>query len=152
MATVNQQPQVDIRDLREEDIDAVLAIDQKVAGDDRATTYAISPSSDIAGELDVSVVAEVSGKVVGFLLGQLADSRYETADTAWLRLIGIAPDYQRLGIGSRMMQAFLERCRRKKVQSVRIMISWNDWWMLSFVGSLGFTRAERVEYFKTIDY
>lgn len=152
MAAAKQQPQVDIRDLREEDIDAVLAIDQKVTGSDRAITYATSPSSDIAGEVDVSVVAEVSGNVVGFLLGQLADSRYELADRAWLQLIGIDPDYQRLGIGSRMMQAFLERCRRKKVQSVRIMISGNDWWMLSFVGSLGFTRAERVEYFKPIEY
>lgn len=152
MTEAKRQPQAGIRDLREEDIDAVLAIDQKVTGEDRAVTYATSPTSYIAGELDVSVVAEVSGQVIGFLLGELADSRYETADTAWLQLIGIDPDYQRLGIGSRMMQAFLERCRQNKVQSVRIMISANDWWMLSFVGSLGFARAERVEYIKAIDY
>lgn len=150
MAGAKGQPQVEIRDLSEEDIDAVLAIDQKIS--DRASTYATSPTSDIAGELDVSVVAETAGQVVGFLLGQIADSRYETADIAWLRLIGIEPDYQRRGIGSRMVAAFLERCQQKKAQSVRIMVGTNDRWMLSFVGSLGFTRAERVEYIKRIEY
>ena len=150
-AAAEQRPQVNIRGIMEEDIEGVLAIDRKITGSKRAMTYATTPSSYVGGELEASVVAEASGQIVGFLLGRITDSPYGVADAAWLQLIGIDPGYQRQGIGSRLVQAFTERCRQKGVRSVHIMVSWHDWWLLSFLRSLGFARGEMAEFIKPIE-
>ena len=149
-ATSEQRPQVNIRQATKDDIEGVLAIDKKITGTDRAVTYSYTPGSYVGGQLEVSVVAEAGGEIVGFLLGQMTDSPERLGDTVLVRLIGVDPRYQHQGIGTKLVQAFTELCRRKGVQSVRIMVSWYDWWLLSFLSSLGFVRGEMCEFIKTI--
>ncbi|MBI4267793.1 MAG: GNAT family N-acetyltransferase [Chloroflexi bacterium] len=150
--TENKSPlTVKIREMREEDIDGVLAIDRKIVGDNRALTYTETPTSYLGGELDVSTVAEVGGKIVGFLFGRIVDSPQGRADTALLELIGVDPDYRRRGIGSRLVQVFVESCNQKGVDSVRMMVSWYDWWLLSFLRSQGFSRGEMAEFVRLIE-
>ncbi len=151
MTAAEQRPQVDIREMTEEDIEGVLAIDRKITGSNRAMTYATLPSSYVGGALDVSVVAEAGGQIVGFWFGRITDSPRGRADTALLELIGVDLGYQHQGIGTRLAQAFMEQCRRKRVRSVRTIVSWHDWWLLSFVRSLGFIRGEMAEFVKPIE-
>ena len=151
MAAAEQKPGVDIREMTEDDIEGVLAIDRKITGSSRATTYASMPTSYVGGELDVSVVAESGGEIVGFLFGRITDSPYGQADAASLELMGVDPAYQRQSVGSGLVQAFMEGCRRKDVRSVHIMVSWHDWWLLSFLRSLGFARGEMAEFVKRIE-
>ena len=94
---------VTIRRMREEDIEGVLAIDRKIVGKERATTYDTMPRNYVGGELDVSVVAEVKGEIVGFLLGRMTESSFEAGNCFLLDLIGVDPDYRRQGIGRRMV-------------------------------------------------
>ena len=151
MTAAEQRPQVDIREMTEEDIEGVLAIDRKITGSNRAMTYATIPSSYVGGELDVSVVAEAGGQIVGFLFGRITDSPRGLADVALVELIGVDPGYQRQGIGTSLVQAFMEHCRHKGARSVHAMVSWHDWWLLSFLGSLGFTRGAMAEFVKPIE-
>lgn len=146
-----ERPQVSIRDMREEDIGSVLDIDRRITGSRRAITYAAVPSSYVGGELEASMVAEASGRIVGFLLGRITDSPRGLADSAWVQLIGVDPSYQRQGVGTRLVQAFMARCREKGARSVHIMVSWHDWWMLSFLRSVGFARGEMAEFIKPIE-
>jgi ribosomal protein S18 acetylase RimI-like enzyme len=150
-AAAEQNPQFVIRQITEDDIEGVLAIDRGITGNDRALTYASAPNSYVGGELGVSMVAEAEGKVVGFLLGQITDSPFGRSDTAMLLLMGVDPGFRRRSIGSRLVQAFEERCRQKSVHSVHVMVSWQDWWMLSFIKSLGFTLGEIAEFMKTVE-
>ena len=146
-----QKPQVIIRQITEDDIEGVLAIDRGITGGDRALTYASAPNSYVGGELGVSVVAEADGRVVGFLLGQITDSPFGRSDTALLLLMGVDPGYRRRSIGSRLVQAFEECCRQKGVRSVHVMVSWQDWWLLSFIKSQGFSLGEIAEFMKTLE-
>ncbi len=150
-AQTKQLPQVNIRRMTEEDIEGVLAIDRKIVGSSRATTYTTAPSSYVGGELDVSVVAEAGGQIVGFLLGRITHSPYGLADAASLEMIGVDPEYRRRGIGTGLARAFNEHCKQKGVRSVRAMVSWHDWWLLSFLRSLGFSRGEMAEFTKSIE-
>ncbi len=150
MAT-KQRPEVVIRQIKEEDIEGVLAIDRKITGDDRALTYAPAPDSYVGGELQMSVVAEAEGQIVGFLLGRITDSPFGQADTALLLLLGVDPEYRRQGIGTRLVQVFTERCQQKEVRSMHVMVSWYDWWLLAFLRSLEFARGEMAEFIKTIE-
>ena len=63
---------ITIRPMEPEDIDTILEIDRKISGQQRAITYADLITGDLGGELDLSFVAEVSGKVGGFILARHA--------------------------------------------------------------------------------
>ena len=59
---------VNIRRMGRRDIDAVLDIDRKISGGRGLITYRDMVAADPGGALDLSFVAEVDGKVVGFIL------------------------------------------------------------------------------------
>ena len=143
--------EVNIRVMTDDDIEGVLSIDRKITGSDRAVTYATIPGSYVGGELDISVVAEADGEIVGFLLGRITDSPYGHADAAWLEVIGVDPSFQRRGLGTRLVQGFTERCRQRRVRSVHILVSWHDWRLLSFLRSLRFARGEMAEFIMPIE-
>jgi hypothetical protein len=52
---------VTIRETTEEDIDAILAIDKKIVGDDRAITYRDPIGFYLGGEFGMSFAAEADG-------------------------------------------------------------------------------------------
>jgi N-acetylglutamate synthase-like GNAT family acetyltransferase len=130
----------------EEDVTGILDIEREVSGTSRAATYAPVPDSCIGGEVDNSLVAEDEGRIVGFVLGRIVRSPVELSNVAWIELIGVVPGYQRQGVGRRMVQAWMERCREKGIKKVHIMVNWRDWWMLSFFESMGFSRGDLVDF------
>lgn len=139
------KPTVRIRQMEEEDLEGVLEIERATRGGHRAATYAPVPDSCIGGEVDNSVVAEEDGQVVGFVLGRIVRSPLELRDVAWIELIGVLPGFHRRGIGTKMVEAWTERCRKKGIKKVHIMVNWRDWWLLAFFESLDFARGELVD-------
>lgn len=136
---------ITVRPMAEGDLDAVQAIDKAMVGPQRAATYA-NPVVAYGGEIEDSVVAEVRGQVVGFVLGRLAESQYGKRDAAWVELVGVHQDFQGQGVGRALMKGFISECRRRGVRSIHIMVNWGDDRMKSFVSALGFNRGELVEY------
>lgn len=132
--------------MRAEDVEGILAIEREATGSSRAVTYAPVPDSCIGGDVDNSIVAEVGDKIVGFVLGRVVSSPTELRDVAWIELIGILPEYQRKGIGKRMIEAWKKACRKKGIKKVHIMINWRDWWLLSFLESIGFSRGDLIDF------
>jgi hypothetical protein len=54
--------------LEPEDISAILEIDRKITGEQRAITYRDLLQEALGGQMDVSFVAEMDDKMVGFVL------------------------------------------------------------------------------------
>jgi ribosomal protein S18 acetylase RimI-like enzyme len=140
-----------IRKMEEDDIGSVLEIDRKISGKDRASTYTTMPTNYVGGELDISVVAEVDGKIVGFLLGRVTSSPTEMGESYLLELIGVDPEYRRQNLGKQLVKAFEQYCMEKGAASIRVLVSWHDWWLLSFLRSLDFSRGEMTEFVKSLD-
>ena len=74
------------------------------------------------GQAVVSLVSEVSGKVVGHIMF----SKVSLSGSPDLRIVGLAPmavlpEYQKSGIGSLMVQAGLEKCRKLRYQAVVVL-------------------------------
>ena len=141
---------INVRKMEEKDIESVLDIDRKIVGPDRATTYTMTPTSYVGGELDISVVAEAEGKIVGFLLGRVTDSPYNIGDSFLLELIGVDPAYKRQGVGKILVEAFEKVCRARGAKTIRAVVSWHDWWLLSFLKSLDFSHGEMCEFVKPL--
>ena len=150
-AAKKKKLEVNIREMKEEDIKAVLAIDRKITGQDRALTYTLIPMSFLGGQLAMSVVAEVEGKIVGFLFGQMVGSNYELGDIAVAQIIGVDPDYLHQRIGTRLVEAFMAFCKKQGIDKVHAMLSVHDWWMISFLRSMNFSHGEMVDFVKSSD-
>ena len=144
--TTERKTGVNIREMSVEDVEGILDIEKRVTGSNRAPTYAPVPDSCIGGEVENSLVAELDDRIVGFLLGRIARSPTALLDVAWIELIGVLPEHHRKSIGTRLVEAWRERCRQKGIKKVHVMISWRDWLMLSFFESLGFTRGELTDF------
>jgi N-acetylglutamate synthase-like GNAT family acetyltransferase len=135
-----------IRAMNEEDVEGILEIERASKGRHRASTYAPAPDSSIGGEIDNSMVAEDAGRVIGFVLARAVRSPADLGEVAWIEFIGIHPDRQGQGIGTKLVEAWRDRCRQRGVKKVHMMLNWRDWWMQSFFESLGFSRGELVDF------
>jgi ribosomal protein S18 acetylase RimI-like enzyme len=88
-----------IRDMTREDISNVVAIDAEVSSIKSPVSESGVIDSYVTSELGLSCVAEVSGQIVGYILGRLAYTPAPDSESAWIQLIGISPEYRRQGIG-----------------------------------------------------
>ena len=155
-----EKGEVNIRPMERRDIDAVLAIynkirEERMAGikQSRLTysatlTYDQVASTDPGGPLDLSFVAEVNGQVVGFAWGRLAYVGIPIEEVGLIHMLIVDPDYQRRGIARRLVNALTERCQAKGVNAIRAITDERDWELGNFFQSLGFHRSELAIYLK----
>ncbi|MGD0915125.1 MAG: hypothetical protein ABSB22_01595 [Thermodesulfobacteriota bacterium] len=81
---------VKIRLLEKEDLEAIVEIDEKVLGENRRSHWErkLELMNDKASQ--VSLVAELEGKVVGFILGDVSGWEFGVPDIiAWIGTISV---------------------------------------------------------------
>jgi predicted N-acetyltransferase YhbS len=139
-----------IRPMEHEDITAVLNVDRSVSGVKRAITYTDLITGDLGGVLDLSVVAELNGEVVGFILARHALIGEPFYEVGFIQIIGINPDQWKQGIARKMVDGLLERCRTKGLKTVRIMLNERDNQLQGLFSHLGSRRGHLVDFNKTL--
>lgn len=136
---------VEIREIMEEDLEAILELDRKLVGKQRSATYKNPISTYLGGDFGLSFVAVDNKKIVGFVMGQV-----EGPGKGWIQTIAIDPEHRRQDVGAKLVEALLARCRSRGMDTVHIAANWRDSGMLSFLNSLGFTRGDMVELEKSL--
>lgn len=144
MATVKTDKGVTIRPMKEEDVNDLLSINDRIQ--DRAITYDPVPDSCIGGDIKASIVAERDGEVVGFVLGRIAPSQFELDDVAWVEMIGILPPYRGKGLGAQLVESWKKHCQEKGISKVYVMVNQRDTRLQKLFESHGFSRGELVNY------
>ena len=139
-----------IRPMEHEDITAVLAIDRSITGMRRAITYTDLITGDLGKVLDLSIVAEAGGEVVGFILARHAFVGGAFTEAGFIQILGVAPEHWRKGIATKMVNALLERCRSKGLKTVRILVDEEDSQLQNFFSRMDFSRGHLVDYTKTL--
>ena len=151
--------EVKIRVLGENDLDAVVEIDKKVLGDERRAYWKRKMAyADIYPR--PALVAELEGKVVGFIMGYVSGWEFGVPDTiGWIDTLGVDPEYQRRGIGRALFNALIEnfkhsgrekssgvdgaeKTRIEGVNVVYTLTNWNDWDLMQFYNAMGFKKGE----------
>lgn len=135
-----------VRPMREDDLDAIVDIDTRVLGEKRRDYWhtKIVKQKDSRPE-DVSLVAELDGKVVGFILGGISGWEFKVpSNIGWIDTIGIDPDYQNRGIARLLTNKLIENFKKHKVDTVYTLVNWNDWDLLQFFHKMGFTRGDMI--------
>jgi predicted N-acetyltransferase YhbS len=136
---------VGIRGLRKEDLDAIAEIDQKVLGENRRNYWERKLELMDNKSSQVSLVAEVGGKVVAFILGDVSGWEFGVPETiGWIDTIGVEPDYQKKGLATALAHELVNNLRAMGVKTIYTLVSWNDWDLLQFFHAIGFTRGDMI--------
>jgi GNAT superfamily N-acetyltransferase len=90
-------------------------------------------------------VAEVGGRVVGFILGDIRGAEYALPLSGWIDIMGVDPEYQGKGIGHRLLEAFIQGCRSRGLKA-RAIVREGDSQLQGFLTQMGFRRGELVEF------
>lgn len=98
--------------------------------------------SDHCNAIDegLSLVAEVEGRVAGFVIGD----RY--AEDVYLHELDVGRDYQRRGIGAILVRGFIDLARTQRAPSIYLSTFRDPPWNAPFYRKLGFEDVPRTDY------
>ena len=134
-----------IRALQKEDLDAIVEIDEKVLRESRKDYWERKLEALGTKSAQTSFAAEVQGKVVGFILGDISGWEFGVPDTiGWIDTIGVDPAYQKKGIATALANELIRGLKGVGVKTIYTLVSWNDWDLLQFFHAMGFGRGDMI--------
>lgn len=143
-----------IRDMRPDDLDAVVQLDKQIFGEARRDYFARRLASlDVSSPPGhtIALVAEEGDALVGFVMGTLTTGEFGfTEVTALVDSIAVHPAWRRRGIARQLANALVAESAARGAQDVYTLVNWNSWDMLKFFDSVGFDLAQTVPLRKRI--
>jgi len=137
--------EVKIRVMKYEDLDAIIEIDARVLGQARPEYWRLKV--ELAEKRAMaSLVAEVEGRVVGFILGDASGWEYGVPDTVgWIDTIGVLPEYQKKGVARALMTEMISNLKKVGVEKIYTIVDWRSWDLLKFFNSMNFKKGEMIQ-------
>ncbi len=135
-----------IRVMEKEDLDFIVDIDTKVLGETRRDYWLTKVVKEAESRpQDASLVAEIDGKVIGFILGEISGWEFKVPNNiGWIDTIGIDPDFQNRGIAKELANLCVQNLRKHGVDTIYTLVNWNDWDLLQFFHAMGFSRGDMI--------
>ena len=134
-----------IRPMVPTDLDRIVDIEIKVLGKERTEYWELKFASLEKRSRVSSLVAEIDGTVVGFIIG--GASRWEFGvpeHIGWIDTIGVDPDNQRKGIAKTLFTEMTRRLKKEGVDTIITFVTRRDWVLLKFFNSMGFQKGDMV--------
>jgi ribosomal protein S18 acetylase RimI-like enzyme len=147
----NRSDEIAVRVIRKDDMNRVVQIDAKITSRERGEYYERKFAQALSGvqHLAASLVAELGGKVVGFMMGDLYLGEFGIPETtATIDTVGVDPDFQGRGVATALMEQFVDNMKAAGVERIHTRVGWDDWPLLKFFHDCGFepARAIGLEY------
>jgi len=135
-----------VRHLAAGDVEAAIALDARITGRrrERYLRPKIQDALEKAG-IRVSLVAEVGGRFVGFLLAKVWYGEFgELEPVAVLDTLGAHPDFRGKGIGTSLLDQLRMNLSALGIRCLRTEVAWSDPLLLTFFHHEGFVPAARL--------
>ena len=140
-----------IRRLEKKDIDKIAAIYSAITGQQLGGDFQ-SLISRLAGK-DSNIicdVAEADDKIIGFMVSYILTLGFGIEKSAWIATLGVDPDHMGKGVGEKLGQKMIQRCREMGINELRTSVRWDSTDLLSFFKTLGFNRSDFINLRKEI--
>jgi ribosomal protein S18 acetylase RimI-like enzyme len=132
-----------IRVMVPSDLDRIVEIDIKVLGKVRPDYWKMKVELDEKRTQVSRLVAELDGKVVGFIIGYASRWEYGLPEKiGWIDTIGVDPDCQRKGVAKLLVREMAKNLKFMGVDTVCTLVTRLDWKLLKFFQSLGFHEGD----------
>jgi GNAT superfamily N-acetyltransferase len=139
-ARLPSEGQSDVRDLSLSDLPQVVRIDAGHTGVAKPTYWAgiFASFIDTERRLRVGLGAEVGGRLVGYLIGEVRAFEFGSEPCGWVFAIGVDPEHLRSGTATDLLHRACRRFRALGVRRIRTMVERTDIPVMSFFRSNGF--------------
>jgi ribosomal protein S18 acetylase RimI-like enzyme len=108
-------------------------------------------AEQVKRKVDSSFVAEIKGKVVGFMISYITYGNFGADRCAWIAMFGVNPKLMGQGIGKRLAEEIFKVYKEKGVTEVFTSVRWDAIDILSFFKTLDFERSNFINLWKKID-
>ena len=101
-------------------------------------------------ENDICFVAELDGRVIGFMISYILTFGFGIEKSAWIATLGVDPDHMGRGIGDRLAREIFKLYKRMGISRVYTSVRWDSTDLLSFFKTLGFDRSKFINLKKDL--
>ena len=140
-----------IRKIKAEDASDISQIQSAITKSSPTIDFRQIIEQQVRKDEDVSFVAEVDGRVVGYMISYIVFGGFGLEKGAWIATLGVAPKFMGQGIGKRLAEEILEVYRKKGINDIFTSVRWDSVDLLSFFKTLGFDRSSFINLRKELD-
>jgi len=97
-----------------------------------------------------SLVAEIRGKVVGYMVSYILPGGFGLEKSAWIAMLGVNPKFMGQGIGDGMAREIFRFYREAGIKDIYTSVRWDSTDLLSFFKTLGFDRSNFINLHKEL--
>jgi len=131
--------EVTVRPLADVDIEAITRIDEKVTGTYRPDFWEDRVAYYLRRDPEASRVAELDGRVVGFMLADVRGGEFGIEETSgWIERFGVDPAIRGKGIGRKMFDALVTHFKGVGAHRVRTFVDTRQTETATFLKAVGF--------------
>ena len=144
---------VEVRAMRRDDLDKVVTIDAAATGRRRPRYFELMLERALEKRsFQVSLVAELDARVVGFLLATLYYGEYGVVEpSASIDAVGVDPQQRGRHVGKAMMRQLRLNLGALHIERLRTEVAWDDFELMAFFRSEGFAPAGRLCLERALD-
>jgi ribosomal protein S18 acetylase RimI-like enzyme len=133
---------VRIRPMTELDIEGITRIDERITKKYRPDVWEQRVGYYIRRDAESSQVAEVGGKVAGFMMGEVRGGEFGLEEpTGWIEFFGVDPDVRGRDLGRKLIDALLAHFRSEGAHIARTMVAAADPDIAGFLKAMHFVPA-----------
>ena len=144
--------QIPVRSMEEGDLPAIVQVDRKITGRDRAPYYQRKAAEVLRQSgVRVSLVAEIDRQFAGFLMARVDLGEFgRTEPAAVIDTLGVHPAFAGKHAGRALMRQLLLNLGSLRVDEVVTQVEWDHFDLLRFLARTGFGLSQRLSFEKPI--
>ncbi|RJR21649.1 MAG: GNAT family N-acetyltransferase [Desulfobacteraceae bacterium] len=139
-----------IRPIRLEDTQEINRIQASITKEPSTTDFRRIIEKQLQRGESASFVAEMEGKVAGFMISYIVYGGYGLEKSAWIATLGVDPRWMGQGIGKRLAQEILSFYEKNGIRYIFTSVRWDSADLLSFFKTLGFDRSSFINLRKEL--
>jgi ribosomal protein S18 acetylase RimI-like enzyme len=139
-----------IRKMRKDDVDEVSRIDAAITKSPSRLNFKPIVAEATRKNSNASLIAEIRGKVVGFMISIITAGIFGTEKVAWISMFGVDPKYMGQEVGKNLAKGIFDYYKEKKVKRIYTSVRWDSTDLLSFFKTIGFERSNFINLRKDL--
>lgn len=139
-----------IRELESADADDIADIYASIVRKTVDVDFKALIEKHARSESDICFVAELDGRVIGFMISYILTFGFGIEKSAWIATLGVDPEYMGQGIGERLAREIFMLYKKEGIERVYTSVRWDSTDLLSFFKTLGFDRSKFINLKKDL--